>query len=131
MAIALSLLVAELAAPPFNQLLCTFSATPQLHRVVGATLVDKVSVAEVLWPEACMPCAIVWCHWWLQTRVHPPSIINNALRHTFASLRCGTSVHLLFVSQMHWLASASPIVKTTGLERDSESMDFKKTAQIV
>ena len=41
-AIALSLLLSELAAPPFDQLVCTFSAKPQLHRVTGDTLAERV-----------------------------------------------------------------------------------------
>ena len=40
--IALSLLLSELAAPPFDQLICTFSANPQLHRVTGDTLAERV-----------------------------------------------------------------------------------------
>ena len=42
MAVALSLLTAAVAEPPFNQLICTFSAQPQLHPVKGATLADQV-----------------------------------------------------------------------------------------
>ena len=42
MAIALSLLTAAVAKPPFNQLICTFSAVPQLHLVKGSTLVKQV-----------------------------------------------------------------------------------------
>jgi len=42
MAVALSLLVAELAAPPFKDIVCTFSHVPKLHQVVGATLADRV-----------------------------------------------------------------------------------------
>lgn len=41
-AIALSLLVAEVTAPPFSETVCTFSAQPQLHTVKGETLVQKV-----------------------------------------------------------------------------------------
>ncbi len=49
-AIALSLLVSEVAAPPFKQLVCTFSARPQLHMVKGDTLVAKVQdVAAMEW----------------------------------------------------------------------------------
>ena len=39
---ALSLLVAEASAPPFNNIVCTFGATPKLHQIAGATLVEKV-----------------------------------------------------------------------------------------
>ena len=42
-AIALSLLTAAVARPPFNQLICTFSATPELHLVKGDTLVKQAS----------------------------------------------------------------------------------------
>ena len=41
-AIALSLLVAEVTAVPFNERVCTFSAKPQLHQIKGASLVSKV-----------------------------------------------------------------------------------------
>ena len=41
-AIALSLLTAAVAKPPFNQLICTFSARPQLHLVKGSILVEQV-----------------------------------------------------------------------------------------
>ena len=41
-AIALGLLTAEVSAPPFNQLVCTFSEQPQLHLVKDGSLVDKV-----------------------------------------------------------------------------------------
>ena len=41
-AIALGLLTAEVSAPPFNQLVCTFSATPQLHHIKDGSLVEKV-----------------------------------------------------------------------------------------
>ncbi|KAI9596876.1 hypothetical protein BDF19DRAFT_437062 [Syncephalis fuscata] len=41
-AIALSLLLTELTKPPFNQLLITFSEQPEIHHVVGETLVDRV-----------------------------------------------------------------------------------------
>jgi len=48
--IALSLLLSELAAPPFDQLICTFSAKPQLHRVTGDTLAERVrDVAGMNW----------------------------------------------------------------------------------
>jgi hypothetical protein len=40
--IALSLLLSELAAPPFDQLICTFSAKPRLHRVTGNNLAERV-----------------------------------------------------------------------------------------
>ena len=42
-AIALSLLTAAVAKPPFNQMICTFSAKPQLHLVKGNTLVKQVT----------------------------------------------------------------------------------------
>ncbi|DBA76510.1 TPA: hypothetical protein ACH3X2_008568 [Trebouxia sp. C0005] len=42
-AIALSMLVAEVTAPPFNETVCTFSAQPQLHTIKGETLVQKVN----------------------------------------------------------------------------------------
>ena len=42
MAIALSLLTAEVTRAPFDQLVCTFSANPKLHRITGNTLVEKV-----------------------------------------------------------------------------------------
>ena len=41
-AIALSLLVAEVTAPPFNEIVCTFSAQPQLHAIQEGSLVSKV-----------------------------------------------------------------------------------------
>ena len=41
-AIALSMLVAEVTAPPFNETVCTFSAQPQLHTLKGDSLVQKV-----------------------------------------------------------------------------------------
>ena len=41
-AIALGLLTAEVSAPPFNQLVCTFSEKPQLHHIKEGSLVDKV-----------------------------------------------------------------------------------------
>jgi len=45
-AIALSLLTAAVAKPPFNQLICTFSATPELHVVKGDTLVKQASSVQ-------------------------------------------------------------------------------------
>lgn len=42
-AIALSLLVAEVTAPPFNETVCTFSAQPQLHAIKEGSLVSKVT----------------------------------------------------------------------------------------
>ena len=53
-AIALSLLLSELATAPFNQLICTFSATPQLHRVTGETLAER-SVRRALLPCPMSP----------------------------------------------------------------------------
>ncbi|KAG0044172.1 hypothetical protein BGZ83_010581 [Gryganskiella cystojenkinii] len=41
-AIALSLLLAQLSQAPFNQLVLTFSATPQVHRIPEGSLVDQV-----------------------------------------------------------------------------------------
>ena len=41
-AIALSLLVSEVTAPPFNNTVCTFSSTPELHEIAGSSLVEKV-----------------------------------------------------------------------------------------
>lgn len=41
-AIALSLLVAEVTAPPFNETVCSFSAQPQLHAIQEGSLVSKV-----------------------------------------------------------------------------------------
>ena len=41
-AIALSLLTAEVTKPPFNKIICTFSSTPELHLVKGNTLVEQV-----------------------------------------------------------------------------------------
>ena len=52
-AIALSLLTAAVARPPFNQLICTFSATPQLHLVKGNTLVKQVDVSRAQQTTAC------------------------------------------------------------------------------
>jgi len=45
-AIALSLLTAAVAKPPFNQLICTFSSTPELHVVKGDTLVKQASSVQ-------------------------------------------------------------------------------------
>lgn len=42
-AVALSLLVAEVTAPPFNKTVCTFSSRPQLHAIKGDSLVSKVA----------------------------------------------------------------------------------------
>ncbi len=52
-AIALSLLTAAVAKPPFNQLICTFSATPELHLVKGDTLVKQVDVTGAQQSNAC------------------------------------------------------------------------------
>ncbi|KAG0254790.1 hypothetical protein BG011_005523 [Mortierella polycephala] len=41
-AIALSLLLAQLSLPPFNQLILTFSEAPQIHRVKEGSLMEKV-----------------------------------------------------------------------------------------
>ena len=43
-AIALSLLVAEVTAAPFNETVCTFSAQPQLHTIKSESLVSKVCI---------------------------------------------------------------------------------------
>ncbi|BDA46330.1 Uncharacterized protein L728 [Coccomyxa sp. Obi] len=49
-AIALSLLTAEVTKPPFNKLICTFSATPELHLVKGSSLVEQVEdIKEMQW----------------------------------------------------------------------------------
>lgn len=48
-AIALSLLVAEVTAPPFNTQVCTFSAQPQLHAIKGDSLVAKVCTTPYAW----------------------------------------------------------------------------------
>jgi hypothetical protein len=47
-AIALSLLTAEVTAPPFNRLVCTFSMRPELHLLQGSTLVEKARAASSL-----------------------------------------------------------------------------------
>lgn len=47
-AIALSLLTAEVTKPPFNKIICTFSAVPELHLVKGETLVEKVGPSSNL-----------------------------------------------------------------------------------
>ena len=52
-AIALSLLTAVVAKPPFNQLICTFSATPELHLVKGKTLVKQVNATGAQQTIAC------------------------------------------------------------------------------
>ncbi|KAF9421933.1 hypothetical protein BGZ94_008711 [Podila epigama] len=44
-AIALSLLLAELSEPPFDQVILTFSANPQIYKVEPGSLVDKVAKA--------------------------------------------------------------------------------------
>lgn len=41
-AVALGLLTAEVTAAPFNNLVCTFSASPVLHEVKGDKLTEKV-----------------------------------------------------------------------------------------
>ncbi len=41
-AIALSLLTAEVTKPPFNKIICTFSSLPELHLVQGNTLMEQV-----------------------------------------------------------------------------------------
>lgn len=46
--IALSLLVAQVAGPPFHNTILTFSETPKLHTVQGATLVDQVLLKSLL-----------------------------------------------------------------------------------
>jgi len=47
-AIALSLLLAQLSLPPFNRLILTFSANPQVHRVPDGTLMEQVSFLRSL-----------------------------------------------------------------------------------
>ncbi|KAI8907765.1 hypothetical protein DFJ77DRAFT_475237 [Powellomyces hirtus] len=42
-AIALGLLCAQVTAPPFNQLLCTFSQRPELFRIPDGALADQVT----------------------------------------------------------------------------------------
>ncbi|GJJ76878.1 hypothetical protein EMPS_09237 [Entomortierella parvispora] len=42
-AIALSLLLAQLSHPPFNRLILTFSANPKVHRVPEGTLMEQVA----------------------------------------------------------------------------------------
>ena len=53
MAIALSLLVAEVAGPPFHNTVMTFSSTPELHAVQGASLAQKVRLIRLLGPLLC------------------------------------------------------------------------------
>lgn len=53
MAIALSLLVAEVAGPPFHNTVMTFSSTPQLHAVQGASLAQKVRLMRLPGPVLC------------------------------------------------------------------------------
>jgi hypothetical protein len=49
-AIALSLLVSELAAEPYKGLLITFSEKPQLHEIKGSSLVEKVEdIKDMAW----------------------------------------------------------------------------------
>ena len=52
-AIALSLLVAEVAGPPFHNTVMTFSSTPQLHAVQGASLAQKVRLIRPPGPVLC------------------------------------------------------------------------------
>ena len=47
-AIALSLLTAALSKHPFNNYICTFSATPSLHKVDKPTLKENVSFVQEL-----------------------------------------------------------------------------------
>lgn len=47
-AIALGLLTAEVTAPPFNNLVCTFSSNPELHQIKGDSLVQKVVTDSTL-----------------------------------------------------------------------------------
>ncbi|KAF9299903.1 hypothetical protein BGZ74_008516 [Mortierella antarctica] len=44
-AVALSLLLAQLSQPPFDKVILTFSAEPQIYRVEESSLIDKVSGA--------------------------------------------------------------------------------------
>ncbi|KAF9364698.1 hypothetical protein BGX34_000719 [Mortierella sp. NVP85] len=49
-AIALSLLLSQLSRPPFNGLVLTFSASPQVHRIQGNSLVSQVqSLSNMDW----------------------------------------------------------------------------------
>jgi len=45
-AIALSLLTAALSRPPFNDIICTFSASPQLQFVNQPTLKEKIEFTK-------------------------------------------------------------------------------------
>jgi hypothetical protein len=48
--IALGILVSELSAPPFNNKIITFSATPAWHNIVGDNLSDKVNnLSKAAW----------------------------------------------------------------------------------
>eukprot|EP00891_Asterochloris_glomerata_P008284 jgi/Astpho2/8284/Aster-x0811 len=47
-AIALGLLTAEVSAPPFNQLVCTFSSNPELHHIKFGSLVEKVQDLQAM-----------------------------------------------------------------------------------
>ena len=49
-AIALSLLLAEVTAPPLNETVCTFAAQPQLHAIQEGSLLSKV-LAPLLKPH--------------------------------------------------------------------------------
>ena len=42
-AIALSLLTAQLSKPPFNDVVCTFSSQPELHKIPNGTLLEQVN----------------------------------------------------------------------------------------
>lgn len=49
--IALSLLVAQVAGPPFHDTVLTFSSEPVLHKVQGTSLVEKVHLDTSAWSE--------------------------------------------------------------------------------
>lgn len=49
-AISLSLLVAELASPPYNNIFCTFSLHPVMHEIKGDTLQERYhNIAQTDW----------------------------------------------------------------------------------
>lgn len=51
-AIALGLIIAEIAQPPFRDLMLTFTSTPSLFTVVGATLQEKVNcIRDMPWGQ--------------------------------------------------------------------------------
>eukprot|EP01042_Synura_sphagnicola_P005399 gene5399-6887_t len=49
-AVALSLLLSELAQPPYNNIFCSFSSEPVIHEIVGETLYDRYrSIVQTNW----------------------------------------------------------------------------------